>query len=82
MVIHFARRGEMLGQYPEDGVASLVRAHAISGTDFYWHEGMAEWAPVASSPWWWEANPEAAAAAAASSTPTAPGFAVVGNSAT
>jgi hypothetical protein len=77
MVIYFVRQGEMLGQYPEDGVPRLVEAHAITASDYYWHEGMAEWASVSSSPWM-IASPPAPVAVMSSSTKTAPGFAVAG----
>ena len=53
MDVYFARDGKMLGLYPEDGVTQLLEGHAVIASDYYWHEGMAEWLPITSK---WDAN--------------------------
>ena len=48
MDVYFARNGKFLGIYPDDGVTQLLDGHAVETSDFFWHEGMPEWQPVAS----------------------------------
>ena len=54
MDVSFARNGKMLGLYPDDGVPQLLEGHAVTASDYFWHEGMAEWQPIASK---WESTP-------------------------
>jgi hypothetical protein len=61
MQIHVARNGQMLGQHEADAIPALVQNGTILATDHYWHDGMAEWAPVASK---WPVTAAANAAAA------------------
>ncbi|MBM3853073.1 MAG: DUF4339 domain-containing protein [Verrucomicrobia bacterium] len=56
MNVYFARDGKMLGCYPDDGVMQLLDGHAIMTSDYFWHEGMADWQSVASK---WEMPPPA-----------------------
>lgn len=55
MDIYFARDGKILGLYPDDGVYQLLEGRAVAPTDYYWHEGMACWQPIASK--WETASP-------------------------
>ncbi len=68
MDIYFARDGKMLGLYPEDGVTQLLDGHAITAADYYWHEGMASWQPIASK---WETHPAVPPRPAANGVPAA-----------
>ena len=43
MKISISRNGAEIGEWPQDEVMSLYQAGDLLGTDFYWHEGMAEW---------------------------------------
>jgi hypothetical protein len=46
MIIAFARRGQEIGQFPEDEVPALVASGQILPSDDYRHEGMDEWRKV------------------------------------
>ena len=46
MKISFGRNGTLLGDYDEEAVPGLLESKKILLTDIYWHEGMAQWAPV------------------------------------
>jgi hypothetical protein len=43
MKIQIARNGEVLGEWTQTQLYSLLRANEVSPTDYYWHEGMTEW---------------------------------------
>lgn len=55
MDVYFARDGRVLGLYPDDGVPQLLEGRAVMASDYYWHEGMASWEPIASR--WESASP-------------------------
>lgn len=45
--IRVSREGKELGSYPAPEVLSMLKEGAFLPTDFYWHEGMTDWAPLA-----------------------------------
>ncbi len=45
--IRVSREGKELGSYPAPEVLSMLKDGALLPTDFYWHEGMTDWAPLA-----------------------------------
>lgn len=45
--IRVSREGKELGSYPAPEVLSMLKDGAFLPTDFYWHEGMTDWAPLA-----------------------------------
>lgn len=46
MIIAFARKGQDIGQYPEEDIPALIASGEILHSDRYWHEGMTEWVKV------------------------------------
>jgi endonuclease/exonuclease/phosphatase family metal-dependent hydrolase len=46
MIIAFARKGQDIGQYPEEDVPALLASGEILYSDRYWHKGMSEWVKV------------------------------------
>jgi hypothetical protein len=46
MKISFGRNGSLIGEYEEEAVPALLESGSLLLTDIYWHEGMAQWAPV------------------------------------
>lgn len=45
--VRVSREGKELGSYPTPEVLSMLKEGAFLPTDFYWHEGMTDWAPLA-----------------------------------
>ena len=45
--VRVSREGKELGSYPAPEVLSMLKEGAFLPTDFYWHEGMTDWAPLA-----------------------------------
>jgi len=45
--VRVSREGKELGSYPVPDVLSMLKEGALLPTDFYWHEGMADWSPLA-----------------------------------
>ena len=45
--VRVSREGKDLGSYPAPEVLSMLKEGAFLPTDFYWHEGMTDWAPLA-----------------------------------
>lgn len=43
MKVQIARKGEVLGEWTQTQLYSLLRANEVLPTDYYWHEGMTEW---------------------------------------
>jgi uncharacterized RDD family membrane protein YckC len=48
MQIHIAKNGQKMGPYSEAQVREMLAAGSIAGTDLAWHEGLADWKPLAS----------------------------------
>ena len=48
MEIHIAKNGQRMGPYSEGQVKEMLAAGSVVGTDLAWHEGLADWKPVAS----------------------------------
>lgn len=48
MQIHIAKNGQRMGPYSEEQVRQMLASGSIAATDLAWHEGMADWQPVAS----------------------------------
>jgi hypothetical protein len=46
ILIRVSREGKELGSYPAPEVLSMLKEGALLPTDFYWHEGMTNWAPL------------------------------------
>ena len=46
MQIHLARNGQMLGPQDAEAVPTLLQNGTVLPSDFYWHDGMADWAAV------------------------------------
>ncbi len=46
LLVKVSRDGKEIGTYPSDEVIKLRINGTLQETDFYWHEGMAEWAPL------------------------------------
>jgi hypothetical protein len=44
--VRVSREGKELGSYPVPDVLSMLKEGALLPTDFYWHEGMNDWAPL------------------------------------
>lgn len=66
MNIEFSRDGKSLGSCSEDLVPSLLLSGAILPSDYYWCEGMTEWAEVQTR---WPAATEAKTQAAEDAAP-------------
>lgn len=49
-MIYLSAQGEILGQFEEDAVPSLLADGTITDAAFYWREGMSEWLPVGDLP--------------------------------
>jgi len=49
-MIYLSAKGEVLGQFEEDAVPSLLADGTITDAAFYWREGMSEWLPVGDLP--------------------------------
>jgi Flp pilus assembly protein TadB len=47
LLVRVSREGKELGGYPVPAVLSMLKEGALLPTDFYWHEGMTDWAPLA-----------------------------------
>jgi uncharacterized membrane protein len=47
ILVRVSREGKELGSYPASEVLSMLKEGALLPTDFYWHEGMTDWAPLA-----------------------------------
>jgi hypothetical protein len=47
LLVRVSREGKELGGYPVPEVLSMLKEGALLLTDFYWHEGMTDWAPLA-----------------------------------
>ena len=50
MKVHIARNGEILGEWTQTELYPLLRASEVFPSDYYWHEGMAEWRRLAELP--------------------------------
>jgi uncharacterized RDD family membrane protein YckC len=70
MLIHIAKNGQKMGPYSEAQVREMLAAGSIVGTDLAWHEGLADWKPVA-------AVLSAASSPAAPVSQLVPGVAVI-----
>lgn len=46
ILVRVSREGKELGSYPAPKVLSMLKEGALLPTDFYWHEGMSDWAPL------------------------------------
>jgi hypothetical protein len=47
LLVHILRNGTpLVPPFPENKIPALLRAKAILRSDYFWHQGMAEWAPV------------------------------------
>jgi hypothetical protein len=46
LLVRISRDGKELGTYPSEEVVRLRIDGTLKETDFYWHEGMTEWAPL------------------------------------
>jgi len=44
--VRVSRDGKELGTYPSEEVVRQLVCGALKETDFYWHEGMTDWAPL------------------------------------
>lgn len=44
--VRISRDGNEIGSYPSDEVVRLRLNGTLKETDFYWHEGMTDWAPL------------------------------------
>jgi len=44
--VRISRAGNEIGSYPSDEVVRLSSNGTLKETDFYWHEGMIDWAPL------------------------------------
>lgn len=44
--VRISRGGNEIGSYPSDEVVRLSSNGTLKETDFYWHEGMTDWAPL------------------------------------
>jgi hypothetical protein len=44
--VRISRHGKEIGTYPSDEVVKLRINGTLQETDFYWHDGMTEWAPL------------------------------------
>jgi len=44
--VRISRDGNEIGSYPSDEVVRLRVNGILNETDFYWHEGMTDWAPL------------------------------------
>jgi Flp pilus assembly protein TadB len=47
LLVRVSREGRELGSYPAQEALSMLKEGALLATDFYWHEGMTDWAPLA-----------------------------------
>jgi hypothetical protein len=47
LLVRVSREGKELGSYPAQEVLSMLKEGALLAADFYWHEGMTDWAPLA-----------------------------------
>jgi hypothetical protein len=45
-IISVIRAGVTLGKFPEDHFRTAIATGKVLATDFYWMQGMADWAPV------------------------------------
>lgn len=44
--VRISRQGKELGTFPADEVVSLHAKGTLKDADFYWHNGMSDWAPL------------------------------------
>lgn len=62
ILVHILRDGVVLvPPFPAPKISRLLHARSILPTDYFWHEGMAEWQPVSAR---WEADDGATKAVA------------------
>lgn len=47
ILVRVSREGKELGSYLAPEVLRMLKEGALLPTDFYWHEGMTDWAPLA-----------------------------------
>ncbi len=45
-MIHIARAGQKIGEFPREDIMALIRAKVIQESDDYWAQGMASWRKV------------------------------------
>jgi hypothetical protein len=46
LLVKISRSGKEIGSYEAKEAVRLKLIGTLKGTDFYWHEGMTEWAPL------------------------------------
>jgi hypothetical protein len=46
LLVKISRGGKEIGTYEAKEAVRLLISGILKNTDFYWHEGMAEWAPL------------------------------------
>lgn len=44
--VRVSRQGKEIGTFPADEVITLYAKGTLRDTDFYWHNGMSDWAPL------------------------------------